>query len=79
LAKSGGQRRRLSGEAATLLLVKKSPPDEALRDIVYDYIRDFYASDKSCVPRALEGQAVRSARFAIFFPSILIECSLSVP
>lgn len=37
--------RRLLSEAATKLLVDSKPPDEALRRKVYDYLRDFMASE----------------------------------
>eukprot|EP00238_Polyblepharides_amylifera_P014991 CAMPEP_0196581976 /NCGR_PEP_ID=MMETSP1081-20130531/36768_1 /TAXON_ID=36882 /ORGANISM="Pyramimonas amylifera, Strain CCMP720" /LENGTH=539 /DNA_ID=CAMNT_0041902409 /DNA_START=194 /DNA_END=1813 /DNA_ORIENTATION=+ len=46
--------RTLLSEAPTQLLVKKSPPDITLRNQVYDYIRDFYASNVSCTPRSID-------------------------
>ncbi|KAK3281420.1 hypothetical protein CYMTET_10794 [Cymbomonas tetramitiformis] len=54
-----GQRRHLLGEPATQLLVAKRPPDQKLKNEVYDYIMDFMGSPKGCIPRALEGVNVK--------------------
>lgn len=51
------RRRQLLGEAPTQLLVSRQPPEEDLKLEVYQYIRDFFSANASCVPRSLRGKS----------------------
>mmetsp|Transcript_884 Transcript_884/g.3238 ORF Transcript_884/g.3238 Transcript_884/m.3238 type:complete len:227 (-) Transcript_884:93-773(-) len=51
--------RRLQSEAPTKLVVEKNPPDDKLRNEVYDYLRDYMASEVPCTPRSLQGKNIK--------------------